>query len=217
MEDAPVSDHHMRAGRGRDARGLDLGAHAAARQLRRRAAGHRLDLGRDPLNDRQQARMRVAMGRRIIKPGDVGEQDQQVRACHRGDPRREAIIVAIADLAGCDRVVLVDDRDRAHGEETAKRRARVEIAAALFRVLQGQEHLARDNAVFGERARPFTRERNLSDRRRSLAIFELERSLRQPGDRASKRNRAGGHDNDTRAALVQGGDVRGERFEPCRA
>ena len=64
----------------------------------------------------------------------------------------------------------------------AKRRARVEIAAALFGVLQGQEHLAGDNAVLGERARPFARKRDLPDRRRSLAVLELERALGQPGD-----------------------------------
>ena len=70
------------------------------------------------LDDRQQPRMRVAMGRRIVEAGDVGEQDQQVGARHGGDPRREAVVVAVADLAGRDRVVLVDDRDRAHREET---------------------------------------------------------------------------------------------------
>ena len=42
----------------------------------------------------------------------------------------------------------------------------------------------------------------------------LSAPLGEPGDRAAKRDRAGGHDNHARAALVQGGDVRGERFEP---
>ena len=192
MEDAPVGDHHVSAGRRCDARGLDLGAHAAARQFGRRAAGHRLDLGRHALDDRQQSRLRVAVRRRIVKPGDVGEQDQEVRARHGGDPRREAIIVAVADLAGRDRVVLVDDRDCAHGEETAERRARVEIAAALLRVLQGQQDLARDDAVSAERARPFAGERDLSDRRGRLAVLELERSLwaaRRPCGRARSRRR----------------------------
>ena len=158
--------------------------------------------------------MRIAMRRRIVKSGDVGEQDQQVGARHRCDPRGEAVIVAVADLAGCDRVVLVDDRNGAHGEETPKRRARVEIAAALFRVLQGQEHLAHDNAVLAKRARPFARKGNLSDRRRSLAVVELERAFGQPRDRAAKRDRAGRHDYDACAALVESGDVRRERFEP---
>ena len=46
----------------------------------------------------------------------------------------------------------------------------------------------------------------------------LSSSFRAPlgklGDRTAERNRARGHDNHARAALVQGGDIRGERFEP---
>ena len=133
-----------------------------------------------PLDHGEQSRMRVAMRRRIVEARDVGKQDQQVGARHRGDSRRKPIIVAIADLAGRDRVVLVDDRDGAHGEEPAEGRARVEIAAALLRVLQGQEYLPRDDPAFGKGAGPFARERNLPNRGRSLAVFELERSLRQP-------------------------------------
>ena len=88
------------------------------------------------LDDRQQlAHAAFADGRRIVEAGDVGEQDQQVGARHGGDPRGEPVVVAVADLAGGDGVVLVDDRDRAHRDEPAKRRARVEIAAALLGVL----------------------------------------------------------------------------------
>ena len=56
---------------------------------------------------------RCVLGRRgIVEAGDVGQEDQEVRAHHRGDARGKTIVVAVADLAGGDRVVLVDDRDR---------------------------------------------------------------------------------------------------------
>ena len=46
-----------------------------------------------------------------VEPVDVGEQHQQVGAHHGGDARGEPVVVAVADLGGRDRVVLVDDRD----------------------------------------------------------------------------------------------------------
>src|ERR1700727_445751 len=154
------------------------------------------------------------MRRRIIEPCDIGEENQKVRTRHGGDSRRETIVVAVTNLAGCDGVVLVDDRYRVHHEEAAEGCARIEIAATFFRVLQGQKDLARDNAVSSEGARPLAGERNLPYRRRGLAVFELERSLRQPGDRATKRDRPRGHDNDARATLVQRSDVLRGGFEP---
>ena len=54
--------------------------------------------------------------RRGVEPVDVGEQHQQVGAHHGGDARRQAVVVAVADLGGRDRVVLVDDR---HGAQLA--------------------------------------------------------------------------------------------------
>ena len=52
-------------------------------------------------------------GRRGVEPVDVGQQHQAVGRHHRGDARGEPVIVAIADLGGRDRIVLVDDGHRA--------------------------------------------------------------------------------------------------------
>ncbi len=179
MGDAPVGDHHVHAGGGGDAGGLDLGAHAASRKLGRRAARDRLDGGRNTFDDGRELRMRVAVAAGPIKSFNVGEQDQEIRARHRRHPRRQAIVVAVADFAGRNRVVLVDDRDRAHRQEPRQRLAGVEIAAALFGVLQGQQDLAGDDAVASERPPPGARQRDLADRRRGLAVFEFQCSLSQ--------------------------------------
>ena len=57
--------------------------------------------------------------RRRVEPVDVGEQHQQIGADHGRDAGGQAVVVAVADLAGRDGVVLVDDRHRAHVEEAS--------------------------------------------------------------------------------------------------
>ena len=52
-----------------------------------------------------------------VEAVDVGQQHQQVGADHRRDLRGEAVVVAVADLVGGDRVVLVDDRHDAEVEQ----------------------------------------------------------------------------------------------------
>ena len=54
----------------------------------------------------------IKMRRGGVKPVNVGQENEQVRAHHGGDAGGEPVIVAIADFAGGDRVVLVDDRNR---------------------------------------------------------------------------------------------------------
>ena len=56
---------------------------------------------------------RAAARRSGVEAVDVGEQHQAVGAHHAGDAGRQAVVVAVADLGGRDRVVLVDDRHRA--------------------------------------------------------------------------------------------------------
>ena len=132
---------------------------------------------RDALDDRDQLRLRIVLRRRVVEPGDIGQQNQQIGARHGRDARGEAVIVAVADFAGRDRIVLVDDGHGAHGAEARQRRARIEIAPPLLGVLQGQQHLARGDAVRAERLRPGARQRDLADRRRRLAVLELQRAF----------------------------------------
>ena len=72
----------------------------------------------------------------------VGQQHEKIGAHHRGDARGQAIIVAVTNLAGRHRIVLVDHRHAAPLQQLGDGRARVEIAAALFGVAQCDQHLA---------------------------------------------------------------------------
>ncbi len=73
-----VGDDHVRAAGGGDLGRLDLGAHAAARQLGGGAARHRLDLGRDALDHRNMPRVGIrspaarCRGRRCRRAAPAG-------------------------------------------------------------------------------------------------------------------------------------------------
>ena len=183
-------DRHRGAGGRCDLAGIDLGLHAAARIFRRRAAGHRLDFGRDARDDRDEPRGGIGMGRRRVETVDVGEQDQQIGAHHRGDARGEAVIVAIADLGRRNRVVLVDDGDRAEPQQRADRRARVQIAAALLGVAERQQISVRRGSN-GGRAAPNRRGRARSGRPRPPPGFPRAAARRgaAPARRARARSR----------------------------
>ena len=147
VEHLAAGDHHVRAGAERDLRRLDLGAHAALRQLGAGVAGHGLDLRRDGGDDVEARRIGVGVGRRRVEPVDVGQQHEAIGRHHGGDARRQAVVVAVADLGRRHRVVLVDDR---HGLEVEQRLdgvARVEIAAALLGVAERQQDLRGDEAA----------------------------------------------------------------------
>ena len=181
----------MGAAGGGDLAGLDLGAHAAARKLGRRAAGHRLDRRRDRRDDRDMPGIRAGEGRGGVEAVDVGEQHQQVGAGHGGDAGGEPVIVAIADFGGCDGIVLVDHRNGAQIEQAAQGRTGVEIAPAFFGVGEGEQDLAGIEPVMAERFRPVAGKRDLADRCRSLAFLEPERAGRQLQHGAAERDRAG--------------------------
>ena len=77
------------------------------------------------------ARCGSTRGSARVEPVDVGEQHQAVGADHRGDARGEPVVVAVADLVGRHRVVLVDDRDRAERRAASPAsRARSDSAGA---------------------------------------------------------------------------------------
>ena len=112
MQHAAIGNHHMRAARRRDFRRLDFGTHTAARQFRRRTTRHRLDFRRDPRNDGDELGVRVIGWRGGIEAVNIGEQNEKIGTCHCGHARGEAIIVAIADFIGRNRVIFIDDGKR---------------------------------------------------------------------------------------------------------
>ena len=76
------------------------------------------------------------LGSAVYRPDDVRQQQQAVGARHLRDPRREPVVVAVADLGGRHRVVFVDDRQRAELEQLGQRGARIEIAAPALAVFE---------------------------------------------------------------------------------
>ena len=59
----------------------------------------------------------LAFRGRGVEAVDVGQQHQAIGAHHRGDAGGQAVVVAVADLGGRHRVVLVDDGDRLQGKQ----------------------------------------------------------------------------------------------------
>lgn len=159
----------------------------------------------------------ILRGRGGVEPVDIGEEHQQVGAGHGRDPRRKPIIVAVTNLGGGDGVVLVDDGYGAQVEQAAKRRARVEIAAALLGIGQRQQHLSGGEAVGAQRFGPVAGQRDLADGGSGLALLQPQGAGGQAEHGAPERDRAGGDDEDIGAALVQLGEVLGQCSEPGMA
>ena len=108
--------------------------------------------------------------RLVVKPVDVGQQHQQVGAHHGGDARGEPVVVAVADLDGRHRVVLVDHRHAAPFQQLVDGRARVEIAAALFGVAEREQHLAGVDVVRARATPPRSAPARSGRRRRRPAL-----------------------------------------------
>ena len=118
-------------------------------------------------------RRRVARRIGRVETVDVRQQHQAIGADHLRDARREPVVVAIADLGGRDRVVLVDDGDRAEPQQRRQRVARIQVAPPLLGVAERQQHLRDRVTVLLEHFLPCMREPDLADRRRGLAFLEL--------------------------------------------
>ena len=122
---------------------------------------------------------------------DVREQHQAVRARHLRDPRRQAVVVAVADLGGRHRVVLVDHRQRIELEQRLEGRARVQIATTVLAVIECQQHLGHRHIAALEQLLVGVREADLPDRRRRLALLQAQRAVLQPEPAPPERNGPG--------------------------
>jgi len=209
-------DDHGAARSRRDLAGVDLGAHAAARQFGCRTAGHRLDLGSDDIDDIEKLRIRIEMRRCRVKPVDIRQENQKIGTGHGGDARGKPVVVAVADFGCRDGVVFVDDRDSADLQKLVDRGAGVEIAATLFRIAQRQQDLSRDDPIPRKAFRPGAGKRDLADGSSCLAFLELERAVGQVEHGAAKRDCARrDHQNlDTLGSKLC--DIGADRIEPLR-
>ena len=102
----------------------------------------------------------------------------------------KSVIVAITNLLGCDRVVLIDDRYDGSLQETRKRTPRVEEAAAIFGVFGRQENLGCHYVVPTEHFLVGMHELYLSGCRGCLQILEPGPRLVHAQHLATNRNGA---------------------------
>ena len=139
---ATIGDHTGRATCARELGCRDLRAHATAAPGR--AVGGRIDCGQrglvGHLTDERGIRMLwIARVETLL----VGQQHQQARTEQHGNLRCQGVVVAKGDLLRGRRVVLVDDRSDAPGEQRFERMSRIEVRLATFEVACCQQHLSR--------------------------------------------------------------------------
>jgi hypothetical protein len=145
---------------------------------------------------------------------DVGQQHEALGARHLRDPRGEPVVVPVPDLGRRDRVVLVDHRDRAQCQQSVQRGARVQITAPILGVVQRQQHLRGREAARLEDLLPGTRQPDLADRGRGLALLQPESPRGQPQMPTPHRDRARGDDDHLLAPLGRAGEIVGEALQP---
>ncbi len=103
---------------------------------------------------------------------------------------------------------------RLHAQQRADGGAGIEVAAARFRVVDGDEDLSGGDVLRAERLVPGPRQRDLADGGSGLAFLELQGAGAQVEDGAAHGDGAGGNNEDFVAVLAQAGDVAGEALQP---
>ena len=151
----------------------------------------------------------------IVESVDVGQQHDAVRPGRLRDARREPVVVAEADFGGRDAVILVDDRHNAQREQPVERRRGVEVAATMFEVVEGDEHLCRGQSLGAEQFGPDLRQRDLSRRGGGLRILQARApALGEPQPPRAQRDRARRHDRDLLPGARTRGDIGGDPSDP---
>ncbi len=192
------------AGVGGDLGRLDLGDHAAgADPGLARAADldsfevlgpvHVLDAGAGG-----------ARGVAVVEAVHVGEEDQQVGADQVGDEGGEPVVVAEADLVGGDGVVLVDDGERAEGEQLVEGAVGVAVVGAAAGVVAGEQHLAHADAVPREGGGVAGDEQALADAGGGLLAGEVAGAAREAERGEAGGDGAGGDEDDLAGAAGAG-------------
>ncbi len=199
-----------------DARRHELSGHAARSDARLgvgpAGGGHQF-VG-DLVDHLQPRGCRIAARVGGVEPIDVRQQHQQVRADHLRGAGGQAVVVAIADLLGGHRVVLVDHRDGVQAQQGLQGGAGVQPAAAHLGVVTRQQHLGAGQAVRLQGFLPGAHQQRLACRRRRLFFTEAQRALAQAQALAAERDGAGGDDHHLLAPRAGPRRVLGEGGEP---
>ena len=181
-------DHRAHARPCSDLRCGELGGHTAAAPIRTRTTRERLEFGVDHLHVLDERRLGVEPRIGGEQPRSIGEQHQRVGPHELRHERRDAVVVAKADLVVGDGIVLVHDGDHVEFEKSLERGPGVQILRPNHEVERRQQHLPRDHAVPGERLVVGRHEQRLPHRRHRLQRAGVARAA---GGRQAERGQAG--------------------------
>ena len=163
-------DQHRRPAAGCNLGGGDLGYHSAARQIASCFSGHRFDSLVNLGNQWNVLGCRVRRRWLCIEAIDVRQQNQQIRINHRGNSRRQAIVVAVTNLVGRHRVIFVDDRNRFPFQQRYNGGPSIQIPAPSLRIADGDQNLPRIHTSLAEDLVKRPAQRDLANRRCGLAF-----------------------------------------------
>ena len=130
------------------------------------------------------------------------------------DARCEAVIVAIADLFGGHRVVLIDDWNHVAIEKSSQRAACIQKSPPVFGVFGRQEHLRGCDAVMTQHFLVRMHELHLARCRGGLQVLKTGTALVDAQNRTADRNGTGRDDQDLVLLFQQGSDILSEGFKP---
>ena len=86
----------------------------------------------------------------VVKAVDIGKQQYPIRSTSLGHPCGQPVIVTKADFVGGDAVIFVDHRNGAMFEQLFQCRGRVEIAFAIFHIVEREQHLCGGKLMLSE-------------------------------------------------------------------
>ena len=157
----------------------------------------------------------VAVGSRrgsaVKRPGGVGQEHEVRRADEVRHQRRQAVVVAEADLLVGHGVVLVHDRHDVQCVQRLERAARVQVLTAVGEVERREQDLTDARAELGEGVAPRVHQERLTHGRDGLqgdAVGRTRSTLPHLGPTGG--DRAGGHDDDGPALRAQVDHVVGD-------
>jgi hypothetical protein len=199
-----------------DPGGHDLGRHAAGADPGRRIgpAGHGLDPGVEVGDEGHVGGAGIGPRVRRVEAVDVRQEDEEVGADQLACAGRQPVVVAVADLLGDHRVVLVDHRHDAEVEEGLKGGPGVEPATPDLGVVAGQEDLGDRQAMGLQRRLPGVHEGRLAGGGGGLLLGQGEGLAVQAEAAAAQGHGARGHHQDLLAPGAQPREVCGEVGKP---
>src|SRR5690606_442791 len=161
----------------------------------------------------------IGIGFRIgrIKPVNVAQQDEAVSGDHLRNAGGEPVVIAIADFAGGDGIILIDHRESAEREQRAHGAAGVEVAATLLGIAGGEQDLRDADVMDRKDLLIGVRELDLADGGGRLAFLQPERPAFETEHMATHGDGPARDDQHFLAARAHFRDILGKRAQPCMA